>query len=368
MPIDFSPTRWDRIRSDSAQWWTGDLDRPLILATAPGRDPGREPARHPYHFYTAFYDESVSAEEIVDAWDHELCSRELLGDSFPHVWLNFGPGVVAEFLGARLETNPDADTVWFHPPGDLEIDELQLKHDPANPWLLRIRDIARAATERWQGSVQVGMSDLGGPLDVLSSFRPGTGLLLDVMDDPDEIKRCARDIQTGWWQAFDEIDAELRPGNPGFTAWPGFFSAESHYMLQCDFAYMISPEQFDDLVLPTLSADCARLKNAFYHLDGPGQLNHLDSLLAIPELKGIQWIPGAGQPDMSQWPEVYQKIHAAGKLIQSFGPPHVLRAIAEQIGTAKGILHIGTVGEDGSRQEWDTLLNEFSANPAIQDQ
>ena len=120
-------------------------------------------------------------------------------------------------------------------------------------------------------------------------------------------------------------------------------------------------EQFDDLVLPTLSDDCKRLTNAFYHLDGPGQLNHLDSLLAIPELKGIQWIPGAGQPDMSQWPEVYQKIHAAGKLIQSFGPPHVLRAIAEQIGTAKGILHIGTVGEDGTREEWDALIKEFGA-------
>ena len=32
--------------------------------------------------------------------------------------------------------------------------------------------------------------------------------------------------------------------------------------------------------------------------------------------QGVQWVPGAGNPGCTDWPEVYRKIHAAGKRIQ----------------------------------------------------
>jgi len=67
-------------------------------------------------------------------------------------------------------------------------------------------------------------------------------------------------------------------------------------------------------------------------------LPHLDSLLGIEDLDGIQWVPGEGQPNCGHWPEVYQKIHAAGKKIQvidnDFGS---LRAVIGQIGTDRGV-------------------------------
>ena len=56
------------------------------------------------------------------------------------------------------------------------------------------------------------------------------------------------------------------------------------------------PEMFERFVLPDLAACCDRLDHAFYHLDGKGELPHLDLLLSIDGLRGIQWIPGAGQP------------------------------------------------------------------------
>ena len=364
MSISFTPERWARVREDSRRWWAGELDRPLILATAPGHEPGREPSRQPFHFYTAFYDTGVPPDEIVDAWDYHLSTCEFLGDAFPQVWLNFGPGVVAAFLGARLEPRPAEETVWFHRTTSKSIRELDLRLDPDNPWLCKCRELARAAGDRWQGMVQVGMTDLGGILDILSTFRPGTDLIYDLADDPESAKHCLKDLEAAWWQAFELIDAELRPASPGWSSWPGFFSPDPHYTLQCDFSFMISPDWFEKFVLPTLAADCRRLPNAVYHMDGPGQLAHLDHLLSIPELKVIQWIPGAGQPEMSEWPEVYQKIRGAGKLIQTFGPPRILRNLAAQLGSAKGILHIGTVGEDGDRDEWNQLISEFGANPS----
>ncbi len=66
-------------------------------------------------------------------------------------------------------------------------------------------------------------------------------------------------------------------------------------------------------------------------------LPHLDSLLEIEELDGIQWVPGAGQPWCQHWPEVYKKIRDAGKLIQVFGGMATLDGLAEILGTAEGI-------------------------------
>ena len=91
------------------------------------------------------------------------------------------------------------------------------------------------------------------------------------------------------------------------------------------------------------------LGDSFPHANpyfGPGELPHLDALLSIPELKGIQWIPGAGQPDYTQWPEVYRKIRAAGKLIQIYVGESPqgwkgLDILADQLGSAKGIVMIG---------------------------
>jgi 5-methyltetrahydrofolate--homocysteine methyltransferase len=71
-------------------------------------------------------------------------------------------------------------------------------------------------------------------------------------------------------------------------------------MLSSDFSYLIGPAMFDEFVKPGLADSCRRLPHSFYHLDGPGQLAHLDSLLAIAELDGIQWVPGAGQPECDQ--------------------------------------------------------------------
>ena len=89
-------------------------------------------------------------------------------------------------------------------------------------------------------------------------------------------------------------------------------------MLQCDFAYMISSNMFERFVVPDLVALCDHLEHGFYHLDGKGQIPHLDLLLDIPRLWGVQWIPGSGNPPAEQWPEVLKRIIDADKLCQVY--------------------------------------------------
>ena len=79
---------------------------------------------------------------------------------------------------------------------------------------------------------------------------------------------------------------------------------------------MISKKMFDEIFLPDLIEECRFYERSIYHLDGPGALHHLDSLLEIKELNAIQWVCGAGNEGYAKWIKVYQKIQQAGKGIQ----------------------------------------------------
>jgi len=336
MAIRFDKVRWEQVKEVSSHWWEGKLKRPLIQITVHGANPDRTAPSLPFHHFTAQYGIETPSESIIDAWDYQLSSRYFLGDAFPTLWPNFGPGILAAFIGANVKVRPE--TVWFHPEKHREINELSFSLDTQNVWLDRICSICREAMNRWEGLVQVGMTDLGGTLDVLSTFRPSEGLLTDLYIYPDEVKRCIWQVWEFWWKSYETINASLQPTNPGYTGWLPVFSETPYYVLQSDFSYMIGPDLFDEFVKPELTASCNTLGNAFYHLDGVGQLAHLDSLLQIENLKGIQWVPGDGQPPIAEWPQVYKKIRDAGKRIQIGGKMSTFHKIVQDLGSTEGIL------------------------------
>lgn len=93
---------------------------------------------------------------------------------------------------------------------------------------------------------------------------------------------------------------------------------------------MISPKMFERFVLPDISACCERLDYPFYHLDGKGEIPHLEMLLAIPRLRGIQWVPGDGQPQAEHWLALLERILKSGKLCQvSVSAQGALRIVRE---------------------------------------
>lgn len=99
---------------------------------------------------------------------------------------------------------------------------------------------------------------------------------------------------------------------------------------------------FREFALPTLERDCGRLDHVFYHLDGVGELPHLDMLLGLERLAGVQWIPGAGNPAPNDpaYIALYRKIRAAGKQVQiQYCEPECLLDIVGQMGGGAGLHH-----------------------------
>ena len=246
-------------------------------------------------------DFSISAESIIDRIDYELSKNDYYGDAFPMFNMDcFGPGIVSAFLGANLDNS--TGYVWFHAPNKKHISELHFEYNPDNPWLIRIKDIYKCAMNRWDGNVLMGMPDLGGVMDVLSIFRPGEELLFDLYDEPQEVKRVVNEISVLWHKIYDDLYSVLEPMNPGYSDWSCIYSDKPSYVLQSDFSYMVSPDMFEEFILDEVKRSCKRLDRSIWHLDGVGELQHLDYLLSIEELNGIQWVPGDGKPPCHEWP------------------------------------------------------------------
>ena len=348
---------WTAVRDAHAKWWDKELDRPLIAVQLWGKDPGRPMPKVPSLTQATCADLSIPVEDIVDRMDYDLSCVEYLGDAFPYVNLNsFGPGVAAAFLGAKLDNS--SGRVWFHPEKLQPIDKLHLEYDPDNIWLRRIKDICRAGMERWQGQVLIAMPDLGGVMDILSTFRPSENLLFDLYDEPEEVQRLVGEISDLWMQFYEEINSVLQPVNPGYCDWAGILGDKPSYVLQSDFAYMIGPEFFDMFVKEDIRKMCRKLDRTMYHLDGVGQLNHLDSLLEIEELDAVQWVPGDGKPSQREWPEVLRKIQAAGKNMQILESIEGFDEVVGILGTAKG-LQINWGGFVNEREKFVEALRKY---------
>ena len=314
--IHFNDKQWDRVIDNYRKWRKGELGRPILPLVITGADAGRPMPKTPLLSLSNCADFSIPAAAVIDRIDYELSTYEFYGDSFPWVGMHqFGAGVAAAFLGAIPES--DRNTVWFHPPKNkVPIEELHFKYDENNLWLQRIKEIYREGVKKWGDSVCMSMTDIGGGMDILASFLTTEGLLFEVIDNPGEVLRLCREITDLWLKFFEEL-GEIIKGQRVFSDWSSMLSEKPGYMLQCDFCYMISPQMFNDFVYEDLQKISGKLENAFYHLDGIGELPHLDSLLTIDSIKGIQWIPGDGEPEKRDWSDLYRKISASGKKIMA---------------------------------------------------
>jgi 5-methyltetrahydrofolate--homocysteine methyltransferase len=321
--LQFTERDWERIERDWAAWWTGELERPLVIIETIDQ----------FDVWASDFPPETPVDEVLDRFQACLEAARFYGDAWPKWWPNFGPGIVAGFLGAQVHCVPG--TVWFSPYPDREpatIEDIHPVYDADNAWWRRVVELTRAAVARWGDRVCVGFTDLGGNLDILASLRGTQELLLDLHDAPGDVERLSGEITRLWLRYYDELDGIIRQGSRGMTPWAGIWSPGRCYMLQSDFAYMISPRMFERFVLPDLAACCEALDYAFYHLDGKGQIIHLDMLLSLERLRGIQWIPGDGQPPPEEWLPLLRRIRDGGKLCQLYVSPEGARTIVRELG------------------------------------
>jgi 5-methyltetrahydrofolate--homocysteine methyltransferase len=330
--LQFSEADWERTGREWSAWWAGELERPLVVLEC--IEPENRYDLHCSSVFLGNYPMETPADVLLNEFMSRLENTVYLGDSFPRFWPNYGPGIVAAFAGAQV--HPAWDTTWFTPGQPGSIENLRVANDlpnlDNNPWWQRVVETTREAVDRWGMEVAVGLTDLGGNLDILASLRDTRQLLMDLVKSPEEVDRLVGETTQFWLECYDRLYEIIASAGRGITCWGPCWSNERGYMLQSDFSYMISPKMFERFVLPDLEACCAKMDYAFYHLDGKGQLVHVDALLSIPRLRGIQWVPGFGKPPCEEWLPLLKRIRTAEKLCQVTVNPEGALTILRELG------------------------------------
>ncbi len=327
-------------------WWRGDvLDRPPLIVTAPRarpRTPGppKPVAGDPAAIERGFTDPDL----VVPGLRNQLGGRHYLGEAFPVMYpvATRMVAILGNYLGCPMRFVNDF-TAWSSPIlHDWESRPTYSCDLTSHHWEISAK-LLRAAVDRSDGYF-VGAPDLNGPTEILSRLRSPEHLATDFYDHPGRIKPALAEINQAWygyWSACTEITQRLG----GYFHWMGIWSDRPSIDLQSDFSCMMSGEMFDTYFLPYIAEQTEMVERTVFHLDGPDAIRHLDSLLDLPHLNGIQWVPGAGEKPMSEWLPLLKRIKRAGKLVFGNCTPAEVPLLVKEIGPDRLLLSTACADE-----------------------
>ncbi len=277
------------------------------------------PGSKRYRAPSTLEEQWLDADFRYAAFKQNLNSSAYLAEGVPMFFTNFGPGCLSACIGGSYELSQR--TVWldrnpiiddFENPPDIKFDE------NSEMWQNIVRLQSKFIPDP---EVNFSIPDLGGIMDIVASLRTTEALLYDLYDYPDEVKAFSSKVTDIWLKVFDMQVETMRKAGQLFNNWMCIPSSKPWYPIQCDFAYMISPAQFEEFVLPDLVRQVEHMPRSIYHLDGVGEIPHVDMLLDIPGLTGIQWTAGAGNDPLrsERWFPLYKKIQDKKKNLVLLG-------------------------------------------------
>ncbi len=304
---------WEIVKTRFQAFFAGEnIGRPLLQIIAPKQNVKIRPD---WNWWTIAH--NLSQPECALQSYNYYCQNTFFGaEALPNLIINLGAGSLAGYLDCTPKIAED--TIWF---AERKLDSyeeiLNLKINPENYWWQKTLEFTRLSSEFGKDKYFTGITDLNAVLNILAFLRGNERLLTDLIEHPDEVKLAADHLTNLWFYCYDELSKIINQHLEGMTTWMDIWFPGRGSDVQCDFSAMISPVMFAEFVLPHLHEQCRRLDFSIYHLDGPGQIPHLEILLDIPELDGIQWVPGAGQPGTgsTKWFPLYKRIQERGKLL-----------------------------------------------------
>lgn len=325
---------YGRIMKKYEEYWAREnTGRPLIHLTAPKSGEIKV--------------EGFSHATLKERWcDVEYVLKRALArventyygcEAYPMEYPDLGPDQFAAMYGIPVQFGENtswAEHIYEHADTD-EIREFIL--DTENFYYKKLFEMLEAMTEAGKGKYFVGIPDLHPGADALVSMRGPQQLCFDTIESPEFISRGIMELLPGFKEVYEKMYQITTRYQKGSSNWMGVYHPGRWYVTSCDFCCLISPEMFEEFIVEELEEELDFLDASIFHLDGPGALKHLDRLLKIPKLDGVQWVYGAGAPTASHWVPVIEKIQKAGKTVVIEVMPGELEFMLEHV-NPQGVL------------------------------
>ncbi len=303
---------WDESKKRFEAWWARENDRPLLWVVAKKDKPVETleavvPPKTPEALHLDVERKSMEMRNFCRF-------HTFMGESFPHLSADLGPGSLALYLGC--EPVFAWDTLWYKECVEDWVKWGALQFDENNIWWKKHLSMVKQAKELSNGAYLVDIPDIIENVDILSAMRGPQSFCYDLVDQPDLMEEYIKQVDSlyfKYYDAFYEI-VKAQDDSSSYTAF-NIWGPGKTAKIQCDFCALMSPAQFRGFAQPSLRLQCQRLTHSLYHLDGPDAIKHLDALMEIEELDALQWTAGAGQPDGSnpRWYTIYDKVKQANK-------------------------------------------------------
>lgn len=318
-------------------WWHGQIiDRAVILVTAPrqGVTPEHWAEFSPENVPPGRFDAWLTdVEQVIPRLEKQIAATFWGGDAMPVMFpVSISMvAIIAAYLGCPYRLVPGSNSAWAEPIFTDWRARPKLAFDPANPWWTLSKKLLDAAAQAAPGRFYVGLPDLNGPSEAVALLRGTQELMTDLLESPDAVKGAIDEANVAWLRYWQAANGVIHQHIGDYLFWMGIWSDRPAIDLQSDVSCLISRKMFDEIILPSLEQQTRWIERTIYHLDGPDAVRHLDSLLALPRLTGIQWVAGAGAPPISRWIRLLRRIQAHGKLVELHVEPWEVETLLTEL-------------------------------------
>lgn len=310
-------------RERMTDWWEGrPTDRAIIQISAP-RPPAQPTVQEYIH---TIPDRYITPATVLNNVDHMLERAYFGGENFPTHFVYLGPIFYVAYFGC--EPRFEDHTTWYEPCFNSIEDFLErMTYDPQNHWWQLTKQITQASMEHACGAYDVTATPgVAALVDMLAELVGKEELLITMAEDGALLRRACERLEKSARAMMDEMYALVNGEELGTVDWMKIWCHKKVLTTQCDYSVMISPQMFEEFVIPDIESTYDLCDYGIYHLDGEEQIRHLDLLLAVEKLRLIQWVPSTrqGQPDYKhprRWMDLFKRIQAAGKSVLIYCEP-----------------------------------------------
>jgi len=196
---------------------------------------------------------------------------------------------------------------------------------PQDPWRPKVDAICNRLLDEAPGRFMVSPPGQFQHIDLLNMLRGNGETMLDLAMNPEQCKARLHEMRAPSEENDNHFRRliEARQGNAGYVSWTGVWSRQVFRCAQADAAACISPEMFEQFVLPELDVFGELHGRLHYHTCGYKQ--HLELCLSRSYMKVIQYSPSLKEPGNGPAHlEFYRRVQEARRCLDiQAGPENV---------------------------------------------